>query len=271
VIHQRPPWPFGVNTRSEQAKGLVAWWPLSNNDGCGGGSIITEMLHGDRYQAVLDTATPRPTRSGDPIFGQVLERAAATAAGAPVSNGADFATIPTTYDFGVSYWASGPALQTNARAAVSWNGTDDLVFYPFDDTASGVRVFWRDLGSSIINVGTNYADNVMHHFCFVSYASNDHRLFVDAQQVGTSTATGTAGPFTGMSLLAFADGAISAFVGKICDIRLYNKAPTPAMIRAMYDPLTRFELYQTPARRIFRIPPYASGNRRRRVLMTRAA
>ena len=34
-------------------------------------------------------------------------------------------------------------------------------------------------------------------------------------------------------------------VGRICDFRIYNKAvPTP-VIREMYDPITRWELYNT--------------------------
>jgi hypothetical protein len=257
-VSQRPQWPFGVNYRSPQATGLLAWWPLHNQDGFGGGSSLAEMLHGNRYQGVLDTSAPAPTRGGDPVFGQVFERAAATALGAPVSNGADFASIPTTYDFGVSFWASSDALQIS-RTAIAWHGTDDFILYPFDTTASGVRVFWRDLGGAIISVATSYADRRMHHFCFASYASNDHRLFVDGVQIGSSTATGTAGPFTSITLLSWAEGAAQHFAGKICDLRLYNKAPTPAMVRDMWDPATRFELYDQPKRRIFRIPPYAGA------------
>jgi hypothetical protein len=76
-----------------------------------------------------------------------------------------------------------------------------------------------------------------------------------------------------VTLLSWAEGSAQHFAGKICDMRLYSKAPTPALIQAMFHPLTRFELYQTPARRIFRIPPYGGGggNRRRRVLIGAAA
>lgn len=84
------------------------------------------------------------------------------------------------------------------KCVVSWDGTDDTVIYPMDTSSgNGIRIFWRDLGGS--NFLINNAESLANTWIwtdFVTRASNDHEVFTNKVSADTSTATGTAGPFS---------------------------------------------------------------------------
>ena len=250
----RPIQPY-LNPRSRQAEGLRAWWPVVPFTGAASTTHMTiaeSGPSGGRYPATLPSlASNFTTCFGHPTHGVVARGNTASTVGAPVTNGADLVEIPTSYNFAMFFRASHTLFEASALAAMSFNGTDDLIVYPYSTDANGPRVFWRDLGGTIINAAFAIADGHMHDFCFVSYASNDHRLFVDGNQFATSTATGTAGPFSGMSLMGYSESGGQGFRGSICDFRLYDRAPSAALIKAMSAPATRWDLYWQPNPRAY--------------------
>lgn len=82
------------------------------------------------------------------------------------------------------------------QPVLSFSGTDDLVIYPMDDlNGNGVRVFWRDVGGSLIDNDTESLANTWVWNSFTSRASDDHEMLTNGASSGTSSATGTAGPF----------------------------------------------------------------------------
>jgi hypothetical protein len=247
----RPIQPY-LNTRSQQARGLVAWWPVTPFTGVASSTnlrIEDRGPSGGRYPATLPSmASGFITGLAHPTHGFVAQGNDFNHAGAPVTNGADFVNIPGTYNFAVFCRCSHTFFEAAALDAWAFNGTDDLILVPQSTTANGPRVFWRDLGSNIINIAhAPAADGHMHDYCFVSYAANDHRLYFDGTLLASSTATGSAGPFSGFSLMGFSENATQGYIGRICDWRLYDQAPSPALIRAMTQ--ERWDLYWQPSTR----------------------
>lgn len=104
--------------------------------------------------------------------------------------------LPLTYDMTVAVLLRRPANATGHHALVSWNGPDDIVILDRDSVNAAPRVFWRDLGGSILNPGSpDTTNNTWHRLYFTTRASNDHELYLDGSSIATSTNTGSAGSF----------------------------------------------------------------------------
>jgi len=143
--------------------------------------------------------------------------------------------LPVNYGFTCCMWAYSAA-EAASQACIAWGGTDDLLIYPFDTTTgNGCRIFWRDVGGSLINENGISRAGASHHFAFVSYAANDHRLFVDGVQTATSAATGTAGPFNSLWLGGWADGD-QYFHGRLSDPLIFARGLSAPEIAALADP-----------------------------------
>ena len=150
--------------------------------------------------------------------------------------------LPATHNFTVVFWFKAATVATNL-VGFSWSGTDDLNFYPNDNAvgSGGTRVFWRDLGSNIISEDGPDLTGDWHRFVFVSRASDDHEAYRDGVSVGTSSATGAAGPFTSIRIGNF--GTSQGFDGLLDDVRVYNRAWTNSEILLDYQiPLAPFIL-----------------------------
>jgi hypothetical protein len=268
--YERPAQFRGPNKTSPQAVGLRAWWPVERFTGTASSTTRVLKDHAGRgHHATLPSlATGFHTTLNYARFGPAVLCSATNHVGALVTRASQLIAIPLTYNFAIFFRAGAPSFAAAALAAIAFDGTDDLIIYPYSSTSNGPRVFWRDLGGQIISLAGPAANTALNDFCFVSYAANDHRLFVNGFQVATSAATGTVGPFTSLSLLGYAENNTQNYIGRITDIRLYDKAPSPGLIRAMSDPRTRFDLFlPAPTRGAYLPSAAAGGNRRRRVLI----
>ena len=107
--------------------------------------------------------------------------------------------LPTTYDLTVAILVRRAANATGHHCLVAWNGPDDIVIMDRDwvgPVTGAPRVFWRNLGGSILDPGTpKTVNNTWHRVYFTTRASNDHELYLDGASIATSTATGSAGSF----------------------------------------------------------------------------
>ena len=245
---QRPRGPFVLNKTSLQAEGLLAWWPMP-----------------DQTQTYFDYG---PTRLHEAGLDQKLALGVAKDVNHFLQGDSTnlltvrkdnlFTSIPQTYDFAISCWARASSA-VNDRPAISFDGTDDLIFYPYDNVAPGTRLFWRDItAGSGFTAGHSFAgDGLFHHFLFVSYASDDHRLFLDGVQSATNTETGTAGPFSSFDLFGWAGSASQRFHGEATDFRLYDVAPQPSVIYQMWAPGTRWQLYYELGQVFYSLPAAA--------------
>lgn len=146
--------------------------------------------------------------------------------------------LPASHDMTAFFWFQAEAVGhgTDSKAGLVWEGTDDLMIYPNDDLdgTGGTRVFWRDLGDVIISeAGSDLIGTGWHHQAFVSRGSSDHEAYRDASSVGTSAASGGAGPFDGVSVGAFDAGQF--FDGLIDEVQIHSTARSDAWISEEYD------------------------------------
>lgn len=265
---------YGANRSSPQSLGLRAWWPVERFAGTASSTtrVLRDQWAGKYHATLPSMASGFHFSQQHPVYGPMVMCSGSNHFGATITGAVDLINIPLSYNFAIFFRAGAPSFAAAANAAIAFDGTDDLIIYPYStDSGNGPRVFWRDVGGSLINLnaGVPAANNVLRDFCFVSYAANDHRLFVDGAQVATSTATGTAGPFSGLRLFGYAENNTQNYIGRITDIRIYDRAPSPGLIRAMSDPRTRLDLFlPAPTRRAY-LPVVAAGGggpRRRRLL-----
>ncbi|PCI43053.1 MAG: hypothetical protein COB49_12835 [Alphaproteobacteria bacterium] len=141
--------------------------------------------------------------------------------------------IPLSYDTTVSV-ISRRASYGNPFAVLSWEGGDDLVIYPMDSLGGdGGLVVWRDLGLIIINNNSEALANTWVHNSFTTRSGNNHELHTNGASAGTSTGTGSAGPFSGFYIGGF--GATSQdFNGDIAQVVVWKTARTPDWIATEY-------------------------------------
>ena len=235
-----PQWPFRCNLDSPQADALQGWWPFVPGDG---GSFLRDLSGNNRHA----TGSHNATLTRNEYLGWAINFTGGTGSRPSVS----LSTHPALNVFEsngegtVMFWAQGITAEQLNAAALSFSGTDDLVFYPFDVSAGGIenefRIFWRDLtGVSFFDGGDH--SPAIHHFAFSSSAGNNHRVYVDGALIGTSSASGSEGPFSNFQIGHFDDSQTCDCL--ISDVRIYSKALTDADIALHYKPSSRWELYE---------------------------
>jgi len=251
--YRKPPTgvPFTVNRDSEQAEGLVGWWPTL----------------GSRGQNVLRDYSGR-ARNG--IFG-----------GTPIHiTNAELGVGIQFEDVGGDYINVGAISEpSNAITLVSWVRTgsgsqDDFGVYVGKQVAGGppylsyglrestsvggaqsgffvtISNVFRDAGQYVLSANTVYClvgtwrsgDNLRY------YVNGVQQLVTAAAYSGTITYNNIYPTLIGRSNLDNASVNATIF-----DTRIYNRALTVEQARQLYDPQTRWELYRPliPRRRYY--------------------
>jgi hypothetical protein len=173
--------------------------------------------------------------------------------------------LPATHDFALVFWANPDEVSSTAES-IGWDGSDDLYLYVNDDVlgTGGARVFWRDIGGSVISEnGTDQTGN-WGQYAFVSRAADDHEMYHNTASAGTSSGTGTTGPFSSFGV---SPGSPS-YNGQMDELMLLSAAPSSAWLSHEYD--------QTNDNATFwgtwtNVPVASGGNRRRRLILGAAA
>ncbi len=134
-------------------------------------------------------------------------------------------------DFTLQIHAS-PWTPTSDRAACAWSGTDDLVIY-LNDTGQGtggLRVFWRNRGGSIINLGEASQFNIWQLVTIVREGER-LRAYRDATEIADVALTnpGTEGPFDEFNIGSFNTGVQHAKMS-LASLDIYNRALNPSEI-----------------------------------------
>lgn len=129
--------------------------------------------------------------------------------------------ILETYDTTLSVISRRTAYVT-VKAVMSWEGTDDFVLYPMDTSSlDGVRVFWRDLGGTILDGPEETLENTFIWNDFTTRASDDHEVYTNGVSGDTSSATGTAGPFSSFDIGGF---GTQHFDGDVAQVIVWKTA-----------------------------------------------
>jgi hypothetical protein len=210
---------------------LIAHYPL---DGTG------EDISGNGYDGTLVGATPAPDRFGDPL-------------GALSFDGqGDYMTVPIPtqrYEsFSICGWAAAtgpnPAGSATRLLGGRVGGTRSLVAitYSLGDRATLVGEY-GGAGSaglrSFVDTGFNLFDGDWHHICMAA-GPDDVVLYLDGREVGRD-ALRTSGPITTDIVLgAYTDNGLieHGFVGRIDDLRLFDRPLSPEEVEAEWAPAT---------------------------------
>jgi hypothetical protein len=252
-VHSGPPnYPFVLNQESQQAKGLVAWWPMIGNFGS---NVLRDF-----------------TRNGDGAF----------SGGAADPSWANEAIVGSTLVFnGTSTNIDIPAFQSTNNlsefTAVAYvnlvsPGNGGVIFEKIQTSAVIGWLFWADSaqrlrgyvytnGTDALSVATNTPSNEMIH-AVMTYSDTGNRqvnLYINGLEVSSyilqTTATGLLGDDSPKNFRIGVDlfgGYLEASLG---DCRVYNRVLPPIEIYQLYASQTRWELYQPLHRLIGLVPP----------------
>lgn len=116
----------------------------------------------------------------------------------------------------------------------------------------------RGAGTASTTTTTSYSANVWHHACGVSYAANDHAVFIDAGGKATSNVAVTIDNWDSTYVGMARDNSPNfAMSGRISDVRIYNRALSDEEVFEHY--INWQELYTLPPRRWVLAPAPAVG------------
>jgi len=169
-----------------------------------------------------------------------------TASSAPIVEGMGdwFAGKPLT----VTFWLRTATI----NATVTLVGFFDMSA-PFggfgialNNSGVGKLVYWggSGAGANKISASNTYNDGNLH-FCAVTVEGTLVSFFKDGVADGTDNTAQQPTAYSGTRRLFANSNGTAGFDGEMADIRIYNRALSPDAIWAMYDPKTRWDLYDT--------------------------
>lgn len=243
--------PFALNPTSPQAAGLVGWWPMLDN----GGGIVRERA--------LYNPTTLPGGTSNPSWTPTGQRGAALSFdGANDHLLISGALLSSSSPFSLCWWemitaAAGTYLCRFALQITG--GTKAFTVIRSNDVPNYGVLAWRQATGGLAVKGPTTPTlaqslNVWRHFaitCTTNAASGtaaDYALYIDGQP--STTAAG--GPLNGAGATTNRIGYDGSYTGPTCqmsDVRIYNRALSPAEVFALWAPQTRWQLYGVPVAR----------------------
>jgi len=246
-MSRKPTWPFGPKIVSNQHNGLVGWWPLAPT----GGSLVYDLERGN-----TGTIT-----NGDPAIlwvadgergGNVLQLDGTGYVSAGDVNLVD--DLGASGELTWSIWVrldSVGASEAIIDKAESSPGEPGLTFWW--DVSNGWRVD-IDGSQSAYTSTTGYTANTWYHLVVVfngNLTGDANRLKIYVDGVNQSlTFFGTIPATISSSSAPLLFGQFNGVVGQtlngaLDDIRLYSRALTSPEVVQLWNPQTRWELYDT--------------------------
>ncbi len=236
----RPQEPFGVNYDSPQSRGLVGWWPFSPSNTF---FELYDLIRGNHGQIPAEPATPAWVLDAEK--GWVL-----TFAGTNDRVDVGSPTYSTTEGISWSLWF------TTAATPAQF----DVIALQSSDTnwADGHGFYWNS--STVLRYFIQAFDTNRAEFTFSSVSLNTWYHVVGTWdranvRIYVNGVEGTADPYSGTFTegvpMQFGEGRAQSFNhnGRLFDIRIYNRPLSSAEAFAIYDPYTRFDLFQPLIRR----------------------
>ena len=238
-------WPYGqqptafvLNRASQQAKGLVGWWPTA---GAPGASVLRDC--GNRkLNAPFLGGVSNPIWATEPAMGGVLQY-----------EGGDWINTP---DFRIPFVTLTAWIKTTQAVSAYFhllnrdNGSTARVWQFRVYNSGGHKlqfICWNSVGGFATATGTTVVnDGVLHHVA-ATYDGIAVKVYVDGFFDGSANLAGVA-VSQSASIMVFG-GAVGAapgakFVGLMGDVRVYDRALSDAEIWQLWAPQTRWGLYR---------------------------
>ena len=249
--HRTPPnGLFALNRASPQMRGLASWWP-SNGQPNGAGVVMDRAgsNHGTRSGSV--TTLPL----GE--FGTVLDFP---------GGGSDYITL-ANQDFDqitVTAWIwSSSSNEAGFNHIISRHPD----WFLSHGGGSGIRFNINGIAEAYAASGYTGVSNQWCHLA-ATYDKVNITGYLNGIQTGSPTAYSNPIGSSGTQRMGAYGGGGFNWVGRMADVRIYNRALTAAEIWQIYAPQTRWQLYQpwplpmtsiVPASRAYYLPLLGAG------------
>lgn len=245
-----------MNRASEQAHGLVAWWP--------GGFWPDGEL--DMIGA------KNMVRNGPTVVSDGMLRRANSFATAS-SQYLELGSAPVTAEpLTMMCWVN-PSQTATSLAVMSLGDISATTRWQIITTAAAAtyRADSRDTANTSSAAVSTVAGVVgsWSHVAARFNSASSRDIFVNGGDKVNSAVSRTVGTPTGFDIGTRYVTATRGnhWDGLIADVRLYNYSVPDSIIWQCYDPATRWDLYWVPRRRVYSfVSPAVTGNRRRRVI-----
>ena len=233
----RPVWPYALNHLSQQAQGLVGWWPMAHRGGnilydlsgrCTHGTIVNGVWGGEGLDLRNASSAYVDLGSGLPAIGS------AYTVWADVSFFSDI-------NFGMLVTRAAGA-GTDWELGSSWFG--------------GLDPYWGQNGSNTV-LSSEGATTGRRRQIAATVTANPTRIFLDGRRTGTAASSGIR---TATGTLYFGRRSDGNYIdARFFEVRIYDRALSDEEVYSLYDPQTRYELYYPLGRRLWFIPAAAGA------------
>jgi hypothetical protein len=221
----KPPLGSRINWEDPLAKGLVASFLLNEN----GGNYITNLVDGKSYAKGGTTAVWRTTQKGVAIYNST--------AFYDITD-INLINLPTTQNISFAIGFIPAYALTANKSVLTWDGTDDIVFYPNDNAVSGkypYRLYWRDCGGHLITEPLGPDLNGVYNVAVFTATPGLQLMYRDGILVGSgANSLAGSGPFTNLWL---GKSASDYAQGDILFLHIWNRPLVASEAMAIYlDP-----------------------------------
>jgi hypothetical protein len=226
----RPSWPFSINYNSEQARGLIAWFPL-----CAGVPFGADLMRGD-VLAVQGGPTPIGTAGLGACFnGDGVNKELGGQVEAFNINLTEMTVIARFIARSTGGSGFGRIVNQSDHAVFGMN------------ISNATTLGWDIVGSSQVT-GT-FALNNETHAAGVYKSGSRHELWVNGAKSSGSAGSGGLGSIGDIYIAGRQLDGGRCFDGPLTDVRIYNYALSDALIREITVSDRRWDLYAKPTNR----------------------
>jgi hypothetical protein len=228
--------PVTFNRDSPQGHGLLGWWSTLHAPG-----LLVEGMRGER---------------GTPVNTPVGVTSPVTGYGLSFNGSNQSATITSPLSgatsFTVAFWVApqSPSPGTFGMLVGTDTAYNGGFFFGYDDDAQnpalGLQFF---IGGTKVGAGATRLTNQVWQHLAVTYESGVHQdIWING--VLTDAGSSSSGSIASHTLLRVGGNATNGFyaAAHLADVRVYDHALSATELWQIYNPATRWELYQPPRR-----------------------
>lgn len=247
-------WQGEINRKSEQWLGLVGWWTIPT---AAPGLGVLDAARGAIVPFPAASAN-QPAFAIQP-FAEQIGRTLSFSATAYTDANRDYIPIPTLSlgtEQTLAYWCA-----YNNYTSLSYGG---VVFgydnnYYFDWISGSTRYAVFGSGNAA-SVTSGISKGTMSHLA-ITRNGTSVQFYLNGRPDGAPQTLGANNALL-LSFIGHATTVANGYYGlkgTLGDTRIYNRALKAAEIWQLYDPQTRWELYQPPHPMVWWIPPVTSS------------
>lgn len=230
-----PGWPFRLNSASDQARGLIAWYPI----GIRGGNKLHDLSGRNNHLT-------GGAGSAEPTWREALRFVAASSQYTEIGSG-----LVTAAPLTLTCWVKVEDITVGQQFAclVNSGGASDWFSLMVNGGSSklGMQLNGGGGGFEELVAATAQVSRVWYFVAAVYNSTTSRKFFLNGELQATGSTS-----CTPASINRFALGGLrrsspdNYFTGEVRDARVYNRALTDAEVAAMYPPSRRWQLYYRP-------------------------